>query len=231
MAAAVLAAWFIAPVDHRERATAALHCLSGLLNPADPGLRTAQERVLSLAQKGLEQVRAAFAGAARPSGAADEKQQARAESAATFADDLARLLYSASGASEANHPTQTPAARGDLRRFAFLVLHLLDALSEIHVPRVTVNIVQTIDHIASAAPKRAFLIAVGAVTGDETYWREPAGVDAALQLVRHFAADYRAIFLGDDETTAAVRRLLESFVRLGWHQAIELAEELDELFS
>ena len=29
----------------------------------------------------------------------------------------------------------------------------------------------------------------------------------------------------------ALRQLLESFIRLGWHQAIELAEELDELFS
>jgi hypothetical protein len=227
----VLAAWLIAPVDHRERATAALHCLSELLNPADPGLRTAQERLLSLAQKGLAQVRAAFAGAAQPSGPVDEQQQTEAGSAATFADHLARLLYSASGAFDANHPTQTPAARGDLRRFALLTLPLLDALSEIHVPRVTLNIVQMIDHIASAAPKRALLIAVNAVTSDGAYWREPAGVDAALRLVRHFVADYRAILLGDGESTAAVRRLLESFVRLGWHQAIQLAEELDELFS
>jgi hypothetical protein len=28
----------------------------------------------------------------------------------------------------------------------------------------------------------------------------------------------------------ALRQLLESFIRLGWHQAIELAEALDELF-
>jgi hypothetical protein len=108
---------------------------------------------------------------------------------------------------------------------------ILDALSEINVPRVTLNIVQTIDHIASASPKRALLLAVKAVVADEAYWREPAGTDAALRLVRHFAADHRAIFLGDGEATAAVRRLLESFIRLGWHQAIELTEELDELFN
>jgi hypothetical protein len=45
------------------------------------------------------------------------------------------------------------------------------------------------------------------------------------------AAENRAIFLGDHEAIEAVRRLLESFIRIGWHQAIELAEELDELFN
>lgn len=59
---------------------------------------------------------------------------------------------------------------------------------------------------AQAAPKRALLIAVKAVTGSEAYWREPAGAHAVLQFVRRFA------------------------IRLGWHRAIELVEELDELF-
>ena len=108
---------------------------------------------------------------------------------------------------------------------------LLEGLSEIHVPRVTQHIVQTIDHITSASPKQALLIAVNAVVGDQAYWREPVGADAVLGFVRRFAAENRAIFLGDHEAIEAVRRLLESFIRLGWHQAIELAEELDELFN
>ena len=107
---------------------------------------------------------------------------------------------------------------------------LLEGLAEIHIPRVTHHVVETADQIAPAAPKRALLIVVKAVTGDEAYWREPAGAQTVLGFVRRFAADNRAIFLGDREAVGAVRRLLESFVRLGWHQAIELAEELDELF-
>ena len=75
------------------------------------------------------------------------------------------------------------------------------------------------------------MIAVNAVISDQPFWREPLAVDAALKLIRHFAARHRDILLGDSEATRAVRQLLESFVRLGWEQAITLAEELDELFS
>ena len=155
----------------------------------------------------------------------------QATSAVTFADHLARLLYTESGAADANRPDPAPKQRGDLPRFALLAMPLLEGLSEIHVPRVTQHIVQTTDHITSASPKRALLIVVNAVVGDEAYWREPVGAEAVLGFVRRFAAENRAIFLGDHEAIEAVRRLLESFIRLGWHQAIELAEELDELFN
>jgi hypothetical protein len=37
--------------------------------------------------------------------------------------------------------------------------------------------------------------------------------------------------LSDPQSTTAVRILLEAFVRLGWDRPIELAEELDELFT
>jgi hypothetical protein len=227
----VLSTWLTAPVDHPDRATGALHCLSDLLNPADPRQRAAQERLFGLIRVGVAQVRAAYASAAQLPGPAEQQQQATARSAATFAENLARHLCSATGASDVDSPTQAPKMRGDLRRFAVLALPVLEDLSTINAPRVTLNIVQIADRIAPAAPKRTLLIAVSAVTGDQAYWREHLGVDAALQLVHHFAADYREILLGDNEATAAVRRLLESFVRLGWHQAIQLAEELDELFS
>lgn len=227
----VLDTWLTAPVDHAERAAAALRCLSYLINPADPAARAAQERLLGLTGKGLAQVRAAFADVTQAPGAADQEQQARATAAVAFADHLAGLLYAESGAADAGRTDPAPKQRGDLQRFALLAVPLLDELSEIHVPSVTQHVVQTIDYIASASPKRALLMVVKAVVGDEAYWREPAGVEAVLGFVRCFAAEHRAIFLGDREVIEAVRRLLESFIRLGWHQAIELAEEFDELFN
>ena len=118
----VLDAWLTAPVDHAQRATAALHCLSYLLNPADPAARPAQERLLGLTGKGLKQVRAAFAHATQAPGATDQGQQARATAAVTFADNLARLLYTESGAADANRPDPAPKQRGDLQRFALLIM-------------------------------------------------------------------------------------------------------------
>jgi hypothetical protein len=230
-ASEVLDAWLTAPVDHAQRAMAALHCLSYLVNPPEPAAGPAQERLAGTIGRGLAQVRAAFVEATRAPQPAGQGQQARATAAVTFADHLARLLYTESGAADDKRQNPAPKHRGDLHRFASAAMPLLEELSEIHVPRITQHIVQTIDHIAPASPKRALLVAVKAVVADETYWREPAGADAVLGFVRRFAAENRAVFLGDREAIEAVRRLLESFIRLGWHQAIELAEELDELFS
>ncbi len=227
----VLAAWLTAPVDHPGRATGALHCLGDLLNPADPRFSEAQERLFSLIQTGVTQANTVIGSAATTPAPNSEQLHASVGSAFEFADHLARQIYSASGAFDENHPTQAPKPRGDLQRFAGLVLPVLEALSTIHAPRLTLNIVQTADHIAPAAPKRVLKVAVNAVTGDPAYWREHLGVEAVLHLIRHFAADYRDVLLGDSEATAAVRQLLESFIRLGWAQAIRLAEDLDELFT
>ncbi len=205
----VLATWLTAPATHPGRATGALHCLNDLLSPAEPTLQPAQERIFKLIRTGTQ--------TAPPS--------------ADFADHLARQLYFASGAFDDSQPTQTPKPRGDLQRFTDLALPVLDALSAVHEPRVTLHIVQTADHIGPAAPKQTLMIAVNAIISDQAYWREPLGIDAALKLVRHFAARHRDILLGDSDATGAVRQLLESFIRLGWEQAITLAEELDELFS
>ena len=208
---------------------AALHSLSYLLNPADPAGRPAQERLLEITGKGLAQVQAALDDATGPYSTTG--QQARASAAVKFADHLALLIYAESGAMDDRRQEPAQKQRGDLQRFALLAMPLLEGLSEIHFPSITHHVVQTADQVAPASPKRALLIAVKAVTGDEAYWREPVGAETVLGFVRRFAADNRAIFLGDREAVEAVRRLLESFIRLGWHQAIELAEELDELFT
>jgi hypothetical protein len=225
----ILDAWLTAPADHPQRAMAALHSLRFLLNPADPAGRPMQERLLERTTKGLAQVQAASDDATRPHSTSE--QQARASAAVKFADHLALLIYSESGAMDDKRLEPARKQRGDLQQFAFLVMPLLEALSEIHNPSITHHVIKAVGQLAPACPKRALLIAVRAVTGDEAYWRESLGVETALGFIRRFAADNRAIFLGDRVVVEAVRRLLESFIRRGWHQAVELAEELDELFD
>ena len=93
----VLDAWLMAPADHPQRAMAALHSLSYLLNPADPAGWPAQERLLDVTGKGLAQVQAAFDDAAKAHGTTGQ-QQARASAAVKYADHLALLIYAESGA-------------------------------------------------------------------------------------------------------------------------------------
>ena len=172
----VLDAWLTAPADHAQRAMAAIHSLSYLLNPADPAGRPAQERLLDVAGKGLAHVQAAFDDAAKAHGTSGP-QQARATAAVKYADHLALLIYTESGATDDKRQESAQKQRGDLQRFALLAMPLLEGLSEIHVPSITQHVVQTADQIASASPKKALLLAVKAVTGDEAYWREPVGAE------------------------------------------------------
>jgi hypothetical protein len=225
----VLDTWLTEPVDHPQRAASALHSLSYLINPATPAARPAQERLLGVVGKGLAQVRTTFTRAVQGGGTLDE--QARLSDAIRYAGHVSLLLYSESGAMDSGRQSPAPPQRGDLARFALLSMPLLEELSAIHVPSITQHVVQTADRIAAVSPKKVLLIAVKAVTGDEAFWHELAGAEAVLGFVRHFAAENRAVFLGDHEAIEAVRRMLESFVRMGWYQAIELAEELDELFT
>lgn len=226
-AAGVLQAWFSAPQSHPERAIKALHCLHDALRPADPRWEPAQRRVFGLLTQAGTQIRALVAN----SDTRVDEHQRQTGSTVRFADHLARTLFGVSGALDEKQPIEAPAELNDLRRFAELALPILDALGTVHVPSITLHVVQTIDHIAFTSPRTALLIAAEAVAGDEAYWRDPAGLDAALKLVRFYAAEHRSLFLGDAESTTALRRMLESFVRLGWQQAILLAEELDELFG
>jgi hypothetical protein len=218
--------WLGQPVDNPNRAAWTLGNLRGLLNPADAAARLAQDRAFGLISLSMNQLRDVVAEAQQPATTPAPSQ--RITDAIKIAADIAQHLYFASGAFGQGDPSPSG---GSQSSFTALALPLLDQLSHIHFPAVTQHIVQITDHISGTQPKRALLIAAAAVIGDPAYPREPLGLDAALQLVRHYTAEHRGLVLSDPECTAAVRVLLEAFVRLGWDQAIDLAEQLDELFT
>ena len=221
-----VSAWLAQPVDNPNRAAWTIGNLRGLLNPADAAARPAQDRAFGLISLSMNQLRDVFAEAQQP-GATQAPSQ-RITDAIKIAADIAQHLYFASGAFGQTDPSPPGENQS---RFTARALPLLDQLSHIHFPAVTQQIVQITDHISGTQPKRALLTAAAAVIGDPAYAREPLGLDTTLQLVRHFTAEHRDLVLNDPECTTAVRALLEAFVRLGWDQAIDLAEQLDELFT
>jgi hypothetical protein len=225
----VVAEWLSKPLSSPHRATRAMISLRDLLNPAQPAGYPAQDRAFGLLTLTLDQLRATFTQAATaPAVTGDLREQVT--STIKIADAIAQHLYFASGASDRETPAQPTAPADGRTRFCALALALLDALSAIHYPAVTHHIVETIDRIGQTEPKRAFLIAVNAVTHDPAYPRETLAVDAVVRLIRHYTADHPGLLLSDPESATAVRTLLEAFIRLGWDEAITLAEELDELF-
>ena len=103
-------------------------------------------------------------------------------------------------------------------------------VGQVRHPAVTHHIIQTVEHLGDAQPKPALVLAMRAITEDSRYITEPLGVDAVLKLINRYIADHRELVLGDPECTTAVRVLLEPFVRVGWPQAVQMAERMDELF-
>jgi hypothetical protein len=87
-----------------------------------------------------------------------------------------------------------------------------------------------VEHLGDAQPKPALVLAMRAITEDPRYINESLGVDAVLKLINRYIADHRELVLGDPECTTAVRVLLEPFVRVGWPQAVKMAERMDEIF-
>jgi hypothetical protein len=225
-ARAIVTAWLSQPLSSPHRVTRAMISLRSLLNPAQPADYPAQDRAVGLLTLTLDQLRATFTTAETASAITGGLRE-QVTSTIKIADEIARHLYSASGASDRETPSQ-PA--DGLTRFCALALPLLDALSAIHYPAVTHHIVETVDRIGETQPKRAFLIAVNAATHDPAYPREVLAVDTTIRLIRHYTADHPGLLLSDPESATAVRALLEVFIRLGWDKAITLAEELDELF-
>lgn len=215
-AEATIRAWLSSPTSPVTTVILIAGCLRGILNPADPSLRDAQRRAFDLLTLTVQPLQAAGA------------EPTQIPNALTIADAVAQEVYHASGAFKEQQDDESEL--GDPAVFASLAVPLLDGISQVHHPAVTHHIIQTVEHLSDAQPKPALLLAMRAVTEDSGYVAEPLGVDAVLKLINRYLADHRELVLGDPECTAAVRVLLEQFVRIGWPQAVQMAERMDELF-
>jgi hypothetical protein len=213
---ATIRAWLSTPIDNPTTVAVIAGHLRGILNPADPSLRDAQRRAFDLLTLTLEPLGVAWA------------DPAQAANAPTIAERVAQEVYHASGAFKAEEQSRTEL--GDPEVFASLALPLLDGVGQVRHPAVTHPIIETVEHLGDAQPKPALLLAMRAITEDSRYITEPLGVDAVLRLINRYIADHRELVLGDPECTTAVRVLLERFVRVGWPQAVQMAERMDELF-
>jgi hypothetical protein len=213
---ATVRAWLSSPIDNATTVTVIAGHLRGILNPADPSLRDAQRKAFDLLMLTVVPLRVAWA------------DPAEASNALTIAEAVAQEVYHASGAFKGQEDSHSEL--GDPDVFARYALPLLDGVGQVHHPAVTHHIIQTVEHLSDAQPKPALLLAMRAITEDSGYITESLGVDAVLKLINRYMADHRELVLGDPECTTAVRVLLERFVRVGWPQAVQMAERMDELF-
>ncbi|GGM66479.1 hypothetical protein GCM10011608_59650 [Micromonospora sonchi] len=208
--------WLASPVDNTQTVIVIAAHLRDLLNPADPSLRSAQQKAFDLLALTVKPLALAWTDVTH------------LDKALTVADAITQQLYFASGAFGSQEGRRKEL--GDPTVFAKLALRLLDGIGQVRHPAVTHHIVETVEHLSNAQPKPALHLALQAVTEDHGYLAESLGVDAVIKLINTYMANHRELVLGDPECTTAVRLLLEQFVRVGWPKAIQMAERMDELF-
>jgi hypothetical protein len=228
-ARSVLEVWMTHPIDHPNRATQATAWMRSILNPTDTRLRVAQQRSFHFLQRTTDRLTADWAAAQQPDSSAAARQE-RLGSIIRVAENIGRQIYFASGAHD-DQSGQTSERVGDMRQFCALAMPLLEHLANVRYPSVTHQIIQTLDHLRLARPRGALLTAAAIVTADTGYSYEPIALDTVHRLVTHYLAERRDLLLTDPTTMSAVRQMLEMYIRVGWDKAVQLAEELDELFS
>jgi hypothetical protein len=165
-----------------------------------------------------------------------ERDDAVLRTALELADTVVDQLYFASGAfgerRTATSGPQEQAGSSSPTGTAFfdLAMPLLDQLAQIHHPRITHRLVETLAHLAEYDPKRVLLTVHRAVPPGEDYTYEPLAVGLIVRLVKRYLAENRELVTTDEDVLTALRELIEVFVRAGWPEAITLAYQLPNAF-
>ncbi|MCW2901485.1 MAG: hypothetical protein JWO67_3750, partial [Streptosporangiaceae bacterium] len=216
----LLTAWLSNPAGSSVRAERTCVFLRQFLNPAPPTPAVYQDRAFKLLALPLPPITQLF-------GRAPAQNGAEATAAMRVCKAISRELYLISGASGI---AAQALPLGDPRAFASYALPVLDQLAAVGDPAVTHDVIRILGHLRSLQPRRIFLSVALAVTATADYAREGEGLKEVLDIVDDYLVQHRSLLLDDPACMTALRRVLESFVYLGWEPAIRRAQELPELF-
>jgi len=152
-------------------------------------------------------------------------------------DGIAMQLYFASGAfadkqnKEDDHLTEP-----QKKRFWTESANLFHALAaEIH-PHTAHYLVQALHHLLPCSPREVFLTAARTITSSSTvgYQHESLAVGDVVKLIQRALADHRDIFQTTDgkesDSLAALLKVLDLFVEVGWAEARQLTHRLEEIY-
>jgi hypothetical protein len=230
-AADLVGRWFADPLDYPQVFPHAAFELRnmGMLDPTKPDDLAA--RAFILLQQATEQLVATV----EEQSSVDQQDLDVLRSAVRLADDVAEQLYFASGALEERRTARlggdrSEPIRDDQSLFYQLSIPLLERLAQVHQPKTTHDLVQTLAHLAEHDPKRVFLAVHTALAPGHGYEYEPMAVDIVIGLIRRYLANYRDVVTSDEACLTALREILEAFVRVGWPSAVGLAYQLPDAF-
>jgi len=163
--------------------------------------------------------------------------QEKLDRVAHLVDGIARELYFASGAfAEKSEKSRGGLTSAQTFRFWKEAAPLLGKLTEEPHPHTAYQIVQTLNHLLSCAPREVFLLATQSIRSGSAagLQYESLAVSEVVKLIQRTLADHRDIFQSErgqeSECLVALLQVLDLFVEVGWAEARQLTHRLEEIY-
>ena len=168
-----------------------------------------------------------------------EDTKSQVEMLARIEDRIAVQVYFASEAFESKKQARSQAAddraldderHARLERFATEADELLETLCCARFSKIAYDVLQTLQQLRHANPRRMFLLVgqlVKSSAGDK-FTFESLAADRVVEIVEQYLAEERSMFRDDDEVLETLMDLLDMFVEAGWPKAMLLTYRLDE---
>ena len=154
---------------------------------------------------------------------------------ASVAHSLDMELYFGSGAHDVEGNkggNETAESKGQRERFYTEARDILETLGSLGHPSSTHRLMEIYETLVSFDARGVFLavhrLVVAGVRGG--YQHESIGADQIVKFVGRYLADHRHFFRDDEQSRAALRELLDVFVKAGWPSARRLTHRLEEVF-
>jgi hypothetical protein len=145
-------------------------------------------------------------------------------------DGVGSNIYFASGAAE-----RTRQASSDPRIQARL-LHeagsIFDELADVGLPSLTHHLLEALEVLIPHDPRGVFFKVAATIRGGTKggYQYDRMGESVLVRIVERYLADYREIFIRDEDARRALIEILDTFVAAGSAEARRLSYGLDGIF-
>jgi hypothetical protein len=213
----------------------------GPILPPDPAIDAQRGRVLGLMRRLTRDVVTLVGSLEKTYSNVTSRDEIPAESLQAWealvsvAHSLDIELYFGSGAHDVEDDkggNETAESRAQRARFYTEARDILETLGSLGHPSTTHRLMELYETVVTFDARGVFLAVHRMVTSGVGggYQHESMGADQIVKFVGRYLADHRHIFRDDEKSRAALRELLDVFVKAGWPSARRLTHRLEEVF-